>query len=399
MARGFISSLNQIAREAQRQQAQNQREAIKAQNARERAAEAQRRSQASAAKLSHAEARQSEVDALNKELEARYAEIDGILAASLSVDSFFDLNTLCRTPEHPLFKNTYLEVLTKKPEAINDPSEPVYLEPKPSKALFGKQKKHESAIGAAQAAHAHARTEWLSLLKANEARRKALQEEYERAEQNRLNQLALEKARYAEECDVREKEVAEYNASIKSLIANLGYGASDAVEAYISIVLSNSLYPDKFSVSHELKFEPSSAELFLHLTIPQPSELEVIKAYKYVKSSDEITSVELPQKPRKDRYDSVVLQVAMRSILEVFKADRRGLIKALSLELGTEASNPATGKFGFIPFVAVAAERERFLDFDLSAVVPKKTLELLGAAISKSPYDLTPADTSGVRRV
>lgn len=181
MARGFISSMNQIAREAKRQQAQNQREAIKAQNARERAAEAQRRSQVSAAKLSQAEARQSEVDALNKKLQARYAEIDGILAASLSVDSSFDLNTLCRTPEHPLFKNTYLEVPTKKPEAINDPSEPVYQEPKPPKALFGKQKKHEAAIAAAQAAHALAKTEWSSLLKANEGRRKALQEEYERA--------------------------------------------------------------------------------------------------------------------------------------------------------------------------------------------------------------------------
>jgi restriction system protein len=48
--------------------------------------------------------------------------------------------------------------------------------------------------------------------------------------------------------------------------------------------------------------------------------------------------------------------------------------------------------------VVVAADREKFTQFDLSKVVPKATLEHLGAALSKSPSDLTPADTSrGVR--
>jgi restriction system protein len=51
-----------------------------------------------------------------------------------------------------------------------------------------------------------------------------------------------------------------------------------------------------------------------------------------------------------------------------------------------------------VPLVVVAADRETFNKFDLSNVVPKATLEHLGAALSKSPFDLTPADTSlGVR--
>jgi restriction system protein len=51
-----------------------------------------------------------------------------------------------------------------------------------------------------------------------------------------------------------------------------------------------------------------------------------------------------------------------------------------------------------VPLVIVAADRETFRRFDLSNVVPQATLEHLGAAISRSPFDLAPADTSrGVR--
>jgi restriction system protein len=91
--------------------------------------------------------------------------------------------------------------------------------------------------------------------------------------------------------------------------------------------------------------------------------------------------------------------VALRSLHEVFEADRRGLIKTISLEIGTNTTDPATGKYIYLPFVAVGAEREAFLEFDLAAVVPAATLSHLGAAVSRDPYNLAPADVTGIRRV
>ena len=44
--------------------------------------------------------------------------------------------------------------------------------------------------------------------------------------------------------------------------------------------------------------------------------------------------------------------------VEVFEADRRGLIKTISLEVGTNSIDPATGRPTYIPFVITAAERE-----------------------------------------
>jgi len=405
MARGIIPIIQKIAREVERQQAQQQREAVRTQKARKRAvreaaraAEARQRRHVAAAKATHVEARQAEVEALNAALEETYAAIDGLLATTLDVDHYVDLHTMHHVVEHPSFEHTELERPTQKPIVIQDPPEPIYEEPAPPKVLFGKKKKHEAAIAAAQTAHALVRAEWQSKLEESAGRRKTLHEKFKRAEEKRLEQLEMEKARYAEECIAREQKVAEYNASIDSLISNLGYGASDAVEAYISIVFSHSRYPDHFPVSHEVKFDPSSAELHMRVLIPPPSEMETIKIYRYIKKNDEITSTDLSQKARKDRYASSIQQVVLRSIHEIFEADRRGLIKTVSLEVGTETTDPATGKIGFIPLAAVAAEREVFLEIDLSAVVPKSTLDLLGAAVSKNPYELTAADTTGVRR-
>lgn len=124
----------------------------------------------------------------------------------------------------------------------------------------------------------------------------------------------------------------------------------------------------------------------------------MVKEYKYVKAKDEISSTALPVKAQKDRYAGAVTQVALRTLHEIFEADRGGKIYSIALMVGTEALSPATGLRETVPLVLVAADRQTFTRFDLSNVVPQATLEHLGAAVSKSPFDLVPADTSrGVR--
>jgi len=197
----------------------------------------------------------------------------------------------------------------------------------------------------------------------------------------------------------REHEAAEHSKELDQLIADLGYGTVDAVQEYVSIVLSHSAYPEHFPVSHEFSFSPEAGELQLKVVVPGPEKVPAIKAYKFTKASDAVTSTSLPQKESKERYVHAVHQVTLRSLHEVFEADRRGLIQTISLELGTKTTDRATGQEIYVPFVAVGAERESFLSFDLSAVVPTATLARLGAAVSKDPYNLVPADTSGVRRL
>lgn len=416
--RGFFAELQHISRVAAREHERTEKEAVRrhlaAVRQSEQARKAEERAQVQLAKASASERKrlekeareahlatmEAEVDERNGKLEQLYEEIDSLLVSTLNMDDYVDLNSLRIKVTHPQFSRTDLEVPISHPPPIPVPSEPVLVLPKPPSGLasfFGK-KKHAEALEEAQRAHDRALMEWRAACQNVLTRRQKDKEVHADKEAKRLELLKSERARYANECAARETEAIEANKKLDELVTNLGYGTTDAVQEYISIVLSNSVYPDHFQVTHEFEFESSTAELRLRVLVPGPGEIPEIKSYKYAKATDEIISTSLSQKECRERYASAIHQVALRSFHEVFESDRRGLIKTISLEVGTNAIDPATGHQTYVPFVIAAAERESFLGFELSAVVPALTLARLGAAVSKNPTNLDAAIRSGVRR-
>jgi restriction system protein len=385
---------------AVRQAEQAQRAAERAQAQFARASEAERKRLEKEARAAHIAAREAEIAERNFALAQMYDDIDSMLSATLGIDDYVDLETLRRPVEHPPFDRADLEAPVQPQDPVPDPPEPVFSAPAPPSGLgglFGK-KKHAEAVAAAEAEHEAAVARWRARLDELAKWRVDAAEWHAKAEAERLTKLEAERARYAAECAAREKEAADRDAELDRLIANLGYGTVEAVQEYVSIVLSHSVYPEHFPVDHEFTFDPATAELRLRAFVPGPEDIPAVKAYKYVKASDEIATTPLPQRELKERYAGAVHNVALRSLHEVFEADRRSLIKTISLEVGTNTTDRATGKDVYVPLVAVGAERETFVGFDLAAVVPTATLKHLGAAVSKDPYALVPADTSGVRR-
>lgn len=416
--RGFFAELQYQSRVAAQARERAEREAVRdylaairhteqakkaaarAQTQLDKATDAERKRLEKEAREAHIAAMEAEVLEQNGRLKQVYEEIDSLLASTLKVDDHVDLRSLRVVVRHPAFDPTGLDVPIPPPKPIPDPVEPVLTLPAPPTGLagmFGK-KKHAEAVASAQQAHEAALIEWRGACREVQARRQAAEESRAREEARCLDALKSLRERYAEECAARESEAAEHNRKLVELIANLGYGTVAAVQEYVSIVLSNSAYPDHFQVAHEFEFDPSTAELRLRVLVPGPSGIPEIKSYKYTKASNEIVSTPLSQKECRDRYASAIHQVALRSFHEVFESDRRGLIKTISLEVGTNAIDPATGQPTYVPFVIAAAEREAFLAFELSAVVPALTLGRLGAAVSKNPYGLAAAERKGVRR-
>jgi restriction system protein len=420
--RSFLAELNRAiqtsAREAERVQRRRERE----EQAALRTAEQRRKQEASlrqqaakastaerkrlekeaeeAAAAAHLEARLAEVEDLNAHLEESYAEIDGLLLATLSVDNHVDLESLKQEVKHPPFERADLEQPNPAPAKPEPPQMPALIEPSGPTGLRGLVGKwgHAKRLEQARRLHEADCVEWEKTRRRLEAEHATALVAHVRSEEERLVQLEAERARYARECEAREAEILEHNAAVDKLAADLGYGVVEAVEEYVTIVMSNSVFPDHFPVSTEFQFDPANAELRARAVVPGPDQVPSIKAYKYTKSSDEISGSQLSRKACKDRYASAVHQVAIRILHEVFEADRRGIIQAIALEVGTDTVHPATGLSTYLPFVAVASAREIFLKFDLSSVVPLATLGHLGAAVSKNPYELVPIDPTGVRK-
>jgi restriction system protein len=415
--RGFIAELQYQSRQAEKRRRQQAAAAYRGQLAAQKEAERSRlaaerarvaagaaavreraRLEKEAARL-HVESQLAEVASRNANLVQTFEEIDGILAATLEVDDYIDLESLkVTTVNHPPFRPGRDGTPAPPMPGLVYPPEPAYQEPPAPGGLFGAKKKHTELIAQAQAEHERARRAWYENNTAMHNAHVAEARRREETERKRVDRLRTAEAQYKMECQQREAEAEARNQELDKLISNLAFDVESAIHEYVGIVLSNSAYPDPFPVSHDHEFDLSSRELRLAVTVPQPSDVPAVKEYRYVKAKDEIIATLLPLKARKDRYAGAVHQVAVRTLHEIFEADRGGKIHSIALTLGTEALSPATGLSDAVPLVIVAADRATFNHFDLTNVVPRATLDHLGAAVSKSPFDLTPADTSrGVR--
>ncbi len=419
-SRGFFAELqhqNQLAQKRQQQQAgaaykahaaavkraeMAQRQAERAVAQFSRASAAEQKAAEREAKRLHEEAMQADVEQRNAELASQYHEIDGMLAATLAVDDFVDLEGLRKLAVHPPFPRADLELPTPRLAPLVAPAEPRFVEPtgapKGLGGVFGGRKKHAETVAQARADYALAHQAWHAQVAELPAAQQRQDQEHQQREQQRSEQLSRARSEYDAECGQREVDVQSANSELDSLIANLAYDVEEAIQEYVSIVLGNSVYPDSFPVDHEFEFNSGLKELTLTVQVPGPKDIPNVKEYKYVRAKDEIALVTLPVKEQKDRYASAVAQVALRTLQEVFEADRAAKIQTISLTAATETVDQATGRTKSTPLIAVAADRETFVSFDLANVVPIATLQHLGALVSKNPFDLVPVDTSkGVR--
>lgn len=415
--RGFFAELQHQAavaqRERERAQAAAVKEQLRAQREAERAFNAAQRAKAAAAKADaraaaeaereakqlHIAAQESKVTAMNAHLEMQLTEIDSILEATLTVDDYVDLEKLRKSASHPPFESKY-QTAAHPPVPIQVPPEPVFVQPEAPKglsALTGK-KKHAGAVTAARAAFEEEHRQWQAYSASIPMRQLEQLRAHTAAEEQRLQNLASEQARYDKECKARQAEVDNANAELDVLIHNFQAGKQDAVTEYIGIVFGNSVYPEGFPCAVDYEYDQQSCELRVSLTFPPPSDLPMVRQYKYVKAKDEILESMQTVKEQRDRYSGVVENMVLRTLHEVWESDRDGKIDSISLAGGVAHIDPATGQEAFTPLIAVAVDRATFGAIDLARVTPAETLKYLKAVVSKNPHALARIDTSaGVR--
>jgi restriction system protein len=117
-----------------------------------------------------------------------------------------------------------------------------------------------------------------------------------------------------------------------------------------------------------------------------------------VRAGDQITAAEQPQKEQRDRYARLVANMTLRTLHEVWEADRGGIVQSISLIGSVSHVDPATGRDTATPLIALAVDRSTFEAIDLRRVDPAETLKHLGAVVSKNPHALTPITLApGVR--
>jgi restriction system protein len=377
------------------------REYERAVEAAERAASRDRIAAAAAAARAHKEAQKATAESRTAQAVDDFEQIDSLLAATLDVDDYVDIDSLKQTVKHPPFQRDDLRTRVPKPPMTAPPPEPKFVPPPAPTGmskLFKGQKyseEHAQAEKAWTAEHAKWTQYVQHVLPKHHAK---LMDEYAAAEARRVDQLSKALAEYKSQCAERERTVAEANERLETFKHALAGGDSEALAEYIGIVLSNSVYPEAFEVGYEWEFDAELQELEIAVIVPAPSDVPNIKAYKYIAASDEIRETICSQKEQRDRYNGAVAAVAIRTFHEVFESDREARIQTISLTVQTETLNPATGLDETYPLIAAAADRDEFSKFDLRNVDPAQTLAHMRSSVSKNAFALKPISTDrGVR--
>jgi len=387
---GLIGTIANMQREAERRQKAQMRAALQAQRAAEREQKAQIRAATQAAKAAeqaqrdyeraqqadqkerarlYTESRVAHVALLNEQLAATITQLEQILAATLDVDDFFDLERLKQSPEIAPFAPGTFGVA----------------EPPPDKAAY-----RPPPLTGLQQLWPPAKAQYEQDLAAAKARYRTDKAAHAERETARQAQLAAAQAAYDQQVAEIQAQVAARHAEIDQLQQAFASGAPEAVSTYCSLVLESSTYPDDFPQHARLAYVPESKQLVVEYDLPPFAVIPTVKTYKYVKSRDEVTETARPAPQRKALYAAVVAQVTLRTLHELFEADRLGHLDTIVFNGSVDSIDRGTGQPARTCLVTVRTSRDAFLQIDLRHVDPTACLQVLNAAVSTSPAELAP---------
>ena len=317
----------------------------------------------------YAESRIAEVNLQNEQLDQTIIRLSNILTEALFVDSYIDLKTLKQKPEYPLFNPGQLGIAEPPPAPqMFLPLELTGFQ----KLLPGAKEKHAQEINRAyDVFRSHAAAHALR-------------------EQTRQRNLFEARAMFDRQVAELQQKIAAQHAEIDTFQRELMAGVPSAVMSYFTMVLEASDYPDGFPQHAKIAYVPESKQLVIEYDLPSFGVIPEEGLYKYVKSKDEITETARPLAQRKTLYSSLVAQITLRTLYELFKADRSGHLDIIVFNGYVSSINKGTGRPERTCLVTVRTSRDTFTQFDLSKVDPLACLNVLNASVSKSPTELAP---------
>lgn len=292
-----------------------------------------------------------------------------LLQRSLQVDDFLDFETLKDAVVLPEWNPGDLGWPVVQP----DPSQfrPAELTGA-QKLVPGARRRYEARFEEGRISYEAAVTTWKEAETARQQRLSAAWAEHQQAE-----------AAARERLDRQHAEVEAFKASFQA-------GRPEAVTQYLALVLELSRYPEHFPQRFRLAYVPESRQLVVQYQFPNYDRIPTVGEYRCVRTGDKITEKARPMRERQALYKSVVAQVTLRTLHELFEADRDGLIETIAFNGHVQTINAATGKDDNPCLVTLMATRDTFMERDFTRVDPVACLLDLSASISPSPAELVP---------
>jgi len=320
--------------------------------------------------------KQEEADERTAEAQKALAEVTGLLDATLRVDDAVNWESLKnrapfpeREPPPPIYE--------QYPPAPA-PDAPIY---QPKLGVFDKlvKSREESKWAEARGWFERDYSAWQYKVETIKTQNEGLEIEY----QNRYAVWQTDKTAYEEKQSVENQAVDQRKAAYLA-------GDEEAIADYCETVLINSRYPESFPKDFELAYNPETKLLVVDYSLPSPDDMPKLKEVKYVKSKDALKPTDISEGEQNRNYDSALYQICLRTIHEMFEADRIGALAAVVFNGWVDSVDKSTGKQARGCVISVQAKKDEFSEFDLSKVDPKACFKALKGIGSSQLHSLTP---------
>ncbi|MFI0976769.1 restriction endonuclease [Streptomyces sp. NPDC021093] len=214
--------------------------------------------------------------------------------------------------------------------------------------------------------------------------------DHARDERKRAEKLAGARARHGEQNQQEAIRIDEWNGQLEERRSAYRERDVEAVEWFVDQALAATKYPHGFPKAHRVSYQADTGDLLVQIDLPLEDVVPAARAYRYVKTRDEMNPVPRPDKDRKELYASVLAQTALRTVHELFTADTEGAVQSIALNGHVATIDRATGRAVHPCLITLQASREEFGELVLTQVDPRACLKRLRSLVSPNPYELEP---------
>lgn len=317
------------------------------------------------------EERENEAGQMTAEVQTQMASFSTLLEASLNTSLAISFEQMKISEALPPF--------LPPPELANATTEPIKddftVRVKPIgffEQLFFRRSRYEREMKQAETAFTDAHNEFLNL---EGERRKHLQD----------LQAIHDAANQAQVTEIRLR-----NADVDRFADAYRAGDPSAVNAYCSMVLERSQYPEGFPQQFRNAYSAESKEMVVDYQLPTAEVVPHVAEHRYVKTKDLIEEKTRKPSDVKTTYQTIVAALALRTIHELFEADGSGHLSVIVFSGFVDTVDPATGQNIKAYLISVRTTKERFAEIDLRRIEMKACLRNLGAQVSPQPTELQP---------
>jgi len=164
----------------------------------------------------------------------------------------------------------------------------------------------------------------------------------------------------------------------------------EAVLDYCDLVLSNSEYYYEFPQEYELDYNPETKIIVVDYQLPSLEAIPTLKEVRYIQSRDEFSEKQLTKSQLNKLYDSILYQITLRTIHELYEADRANALEAIVFNGYVNSIDPATGQELNSCVLSIQSKKDEFLEVNLEMVEPKACFRKLKGVGSSKLHSLTP---------